>query len=396
MDEAVGGATNRCDVLHLDGRCELPREQVVGTVLGLEAFDDGSRVRGLQAREEALFFVRVVFRPCAIEEFDHLCGGAPVRPAFTEFDLTTGHGDLERVQGFTHALVGIGEAGEGVGGGSGHARHEVCHHTIDEPRPVTRAFLTPMNDSIRGPLHKLKKLAAPVAKRVLYGTLQPNPVTKPLFSLAFEGQWSGREVFEWARRSLVATPIFLSRCAKYGERIAVDRVPYMNGDVHIELGDDVRISGLIGINATMSSKAKLKIGNGVFIAHACSFAIADLIEIGDMVSIGMNTYIADTEGHSHYNPDKPIWDVPAGEADVAPVIIEEGVQISRNCMIMKGVRIGARSVIGAGSVVRSSIPPDSIVMGNPARVVKRMTTEGATAAANVPAAAPAAGGTKEP
>jgi maltose O-acetyltransferase len=42
-------------------------------------------------------------------------------------------------------------------------------------------------------------------------------------------------------------------------------------------------------------------------------------------------------------------------------------------MILKGVTIGARSVIGAGSIVRSDIPPDSIVMGNPARVVKKMT-----------------------
>jgi maltose O-acetyltransferase len=43
---------------------------------------------------------------------------------------------------------------------------------------------------------------------------------------------------------------------------------------------------------------------------------------------------------------------------------------------MKGVRVGARSVIGAGSVLRTSVPTDSVVMGNPARVVKRMVQEG--------------------
>jgi acetyltransferase-like isoleucine patch superfamily enzyme len=63
---------------------------------------------------------------------------------------------------------------------------------------------------------------------------------------------------------------------------------------------------------------------------------------------------------------------------VAPVVIEDNVQIGRNCMILKGVRIGARSVVGSCSVVRHSIPPDSIFIGNPGRVVRRMNAPGAT------------------
>ena len=65
--------------------------------------------------------------------------------------------------------------------------------------------------------------------------------------------------------------------------------------------------------------------------------------------------------------------MPASDDDISPVVIENNVQIAGNVAVLKGVRIGARSVIGTGAVIRSDIPPDSVVMGNPGRVVKRMT-----------------------
>ena len=226
-----------------------------------------------------------------------------------------------------------------------------------------------------------RRLVKPIAKRLIYSTLRPlGPAKQVLASLAHAGFYA-REAFEWGRRSIVATPVFLAQCATYGDNIAVDRVPYINGTPRIELGSNIRVSGLINIAAASKGTPTLIIGDGVFIGHGTSFAVATLISVGKYASIEGGCYIADTEGHSHYNPQKPIWEVPAGEGDVAPVIIEDGVQISRNVMILKGVTIGARSVIGAGSVVRSDIPPDSIVMGNPARVVKKMTaTAGSTPA----------------
>ena len=221
----------------------------------------------------------------------------------------------------------------------------------------------------------MKRALKPIAKRVLFQTIQPvGPVRSALSGLA-DAAFVARETFEWAQRSLVATPMFLSKCAVYGDRIAVDRMPYMNGAARIELGSNIRISGKIGITSPMRGNPVLTIGDGVFIGHNCSIAVANRISIGKFASIGSGTYIADTEGHSHYNPERPIWEVPAGDDDVAPVTIEDGVQISKNCMILKGVTIGARSVVGAGSVVRSNIPPDSIVMGNPARVVKKMVPD---------------------
>ena len=234
--------------------------------------------------------------------------------------------------------------------------------------------MLPMNEnpSQRG-LSSLLRVVKAYAKDLIFRSVVPNEDNRWLFELAFDTHWSAREAYEWARRSLIATPLFLSKCAVHGERISVDRIPYITACPRIELGSDIRISGEIAIKGNSRRSPVLKIGNGVFLGHWTTFAVAERIEVGDFVAIGGNTYIADTEGHSHYNPRQPIWTVPASDEDIEPVIIEDNVQISRDCMILKGVRIGARSVIGAGSVVRSNIPPDSVVMGNPARVIKRMT-----------------------
>jgi acetyltransferase-like isoleucine patch superfamily enzyme len=221
----------------------------------------------------------------------------------------------------------------------------------------------------------MKRALKPLAKRVLFQTIQPSGPAKQLLAGLSDAAFVSRELFEWAERSLIATPMFLSKCAVFGEQISVDRMPYLLGAPRIELGSNIRISGKIGITSPMRGDPVLQIGDGVFIGHNCSIAVAKRISIGKFASVGSGTYIADTEGHSHYNPERPIWEVPAGDDDVAPVTIEDGVQISKNCMILKGVTIGARSVVGAGSVVRSNIPPDSVVMGNPARVVKRMAAE---------------------
>ena len=56
----------------------------------------------------------------------------------------------------------------------------------------------------------------------------------------------------------------------------------------------------------------------------------------------------------------------------APVTIEDDVWIGANCQILKGVTIGVRSVIGAGSVVTKSIPADCIAAGNPCKVIRRI------------------------
>jgi acetyltransferase-like isoleucine patch superfamily enzyme len=61
--------------------------------------------------------------------------------------------------------------------------------------------------------------------------------------------------------------------------------------------------------------------------------------------------------------------------DIREVVIEENVWIGSNSVILPGVTIGKNSVIGAGAVVTKDIPPFSLAVGNPARVVKQYVSE---------------------
>jgi acetyltransferase-like isoleucine patch superfamily enzyme len=222
------------------------------------------------------------------------------------------------------------------------------------------------DDSLRG---RVRSAAVPLVKKYMWrGALVPGPALRRIYRVGHDAMTAAREGYELARRSLVSTPLFLAQCAKHGQGIVVDHIPYIVGHTHIEVGDRLRVSGLIGIHGNVRTKPVLKIGDGVYFGHDCGLYVAERIEIGNYVAIGSRTFISDTMGHSHKRPGMPIWEDEAAEGDVAPVVIEEDVHIGRDCMILKGVRIGARCVVGAGSVVRSSMPPDSIVAGNPARV----------------------------
>ena len=93
------------------------------------------------------------------------------------------------------------------------------------------------------------------------------------------------------------------------------------------------------------------------------------IEIGDHVLIGANCTIVDTDFHPlepyHRQQD------PA-DAATAPIVIEDHVFIGMQSVVLKGVTIGAGSVIGACSVVTRDIPPGVIAAGNPARVIREL------------------------
>lgn len=96
------------------------------------------------------------------------------------------------------------------------------------------------------------------------------------------------------------------------------------------------------------------------------------VVIGKHVKIGGGTRISDSNHHSlDYKIRRTSRDYKLAKS--APVIIGDDVFIGANCYIGKGVTIGDRSIVAAGSVVVKSIPADEIWGGNPAKFIKKLT-----------------------
>lgn len=108
----------------------------------------------------------------------------------------------------------------------------------------------------------------------------------------------------------------------------------------------------------------ISIGEHVFVNSGCTFLDGAMVTIGAYSLIGPNVQI--------YTPTHPLEALArrTGEEHARPVTIGEDCWIGGGAIICPGVTIGARSVVGAGSVVTTDIPPDSVAMGNPARVVR--------------------------
>ncbi|MBX3008348.1 MAG: acyltransferase [Melioribacteraceae bacterium] len=174
--------------------------------------------------------------------------------------------------------------------------------------------------------------------------------------------------------------LFINGCP-LPSKITVDGIVFIKiankGSIKIGNGfilNSRKSSNLVGINNRASfqtiDKGRIEIGDN------CGFTSTvlssrSLIRIGSNVKIGGNVRIFDHDYHSLNHLNRRDTFLDRRDVKTSPVIIEDDVFIGTNSIILKGVSIGARSIIGAGSVVSlKNIPPDSTVVGNPAKIVK--------------------------
>ena len=138
-----------------------------------------------------------------------------------------------------------------------------------------------------------------------------------------------------------------------------------NGDSgSITIGDNVYIQPYVLIKA---NGGKIRIGNNCFVNDQSMLFGHGGLTIGNDVHISPGVMTIPMN-HVYKNPDVLISD--QGETRKG-IIIEDDVWIGAKVVILDGVTIGKGSVIGAGAVITKSVPPYSVAMGVPAKVVKQ-------------------------
>ena len=113
----------------------------------------------------------------------------------------------------------------------------------------------------------------------------------------------------------------------------------------------------------------IEVGKNFFANYNCTIIDVAKVKIGDNCQMAPNVAIY-TAGH----PLHPVARNSMYEYGIS-VTIGDNVWIGGNTVIMPGVHIGSNTVIGAGSVVTKDIPDWSVAVGNPCRVIKKITEE---------------------
>ncbi len=132
-----------------------------------------------------------------------------------------------------------------------------------------------------------------------------------------------------------------------------------------EIGDNTKVGTFVEIQKGAKIGRNCKISSHTFICEG--------VTIEDDVFIGHNvTFINDLY---------PRATVEGGglqtEADwvCIPTLIKKGASVGSSTTLLAGITVGERAIIGAGSVVTKDVPPDTIVAGNPARILRKVGEE---------------------
>lgn len=111
---------------------------------------------------------------------------------------------------------------------------------------------------------------------------------------------------------------------------------------------------------------EMRIGDETWIGQNCFFHSAAGITIGSRVGIGPGVMILTSEHRELGRATAPLL----SPVDMAPVVIEDEVNLGVGCIVLPGVRIGRGARIGAGAVVTRDIAAYSVAAGSPARVLR--------------------------
>lgn len=176
-----------------------------------------------------------------------------------------------------------------------------------------------------------------------------------------------------------SAPLLLARATRVGARARTLGVPRVDNRGTLTVGDDLTLnSTFCAAELVTLPGGVLELGDGVAINYGTSLTAAGRVTLGHRVSVGPYCLVSDVE-------------LPAAASAVpAPVEIGDGVWLAGRVTVLPGTRIGAGSVITAGSVVSGDIPAGVVAGGIPARVLRPVDGRAPEPAAAAPTPEPAA------
>ncbi len=146
----------------------------------------------------------------------------------------------------------------------------------------------------------------------------------------------------------------------------------------VKLGDNVKLSKFINLyGCTIGNNTKIgasvEVQKNAFIGSNCKISshtfICEGVTIEDDVFVGHGVmFINDSYPRATSNGQLQTED----DWSVEPTVVKKGASIGSNSTILSKVTIGENAIVGAGSVVTRDVPPNTIVAGNPARVIRRI------------------------
>ena len=108
------------------------------------------------------------------------------------------------------------------------------------------------------------------------------------------------------------------------------------------------------------------LGDHVFLSYMCTILDNNEVRIGNHVMIGPAVQIYTAAHDLQVKARNQGWEI------AKPIVIEENVWIGGGAILLPGVKIGRNAVVGAGAVVTRSVPANTVVAGNPARVIREI------------------------
>ncbi|TDP01067.1 acyltransferase [Marinomonas balearica] len=176
-------------------------------------------------------------------------------------------------------------------------------------------------------------------------------------------------------RRIYWTPLFKSQIRGGKHLYLYSGMPQILGKPTIQVGQNCRWSGISTVSARWGSKTpRFIVGDNVDIGWQSNIAVGQDIILEDNVRMAGKAFLAGYPGHP-INPTDRANGLPELDSQIGNIHLKQNVWLGTGVTVLGGVTIGRNSIIGAGSVVTKSLPDNVIAAGNPAKVIRHLTTQ---------------------